>query len=87
MSDIDFRLALRGVRRTLAEGARTHPPHAPDYWLKLGSRTHVIKAAVHLEKWLLGLSDEDHLAHALVRLSMALELRERNGSTRNERAT
>jgi hypothetical protein len=74
----DLRNALRIVARILAAGERTHPPDAANHWLKISTREHVARAMEHIDRFLVGAhADEDHLAHALTRLLLAVELRER----------
>jgi hypothetical protein len=74
----DLRNALRIVARILAAGERTHPPDATNHWLKISTREHVARAMEHIDKLLLGANAcEDDLGHALTRLLLAVELRER----------
>ena len=73
-----LRNALRIVARILEAGEATHPPDAPNHWLNLPAREHAAQAIAHLDKFLVGANaDEDHLAHALTRLLLAVELRAR----------
>lgn len=68
--------AIDKMEDTLIEGQETHPP---DDWRELGVEGNLRRAADHLElaeradeaMW-----EEDHLAHAFVRLGMAVQLRE-----------
>jgi hypothetical protein len=74
----DLRNALRIVARILARGERTHPPDAANHWLKISTRKHVARAMTHLDRFLVGANGcDDDLAHALTRLLLAVELRER----------
>jgi hypothetical protein len=74
----DLRNALRIVARILAVGERTHPPDATNHWTRLSAREHAARAIAHLDRFLVGANpDDDHLAHALTRLLLAVELRER----------
>jgi hypothetical protein len=74
----ELRHALRIVARILAAGERTHPSDAANHWLKISTREHVARAMTHLDRFLVcAYADEDHLAHALTRLLLAVELRER----------
>jgi hypothetical protein len=70
--------ALRRVARVLAKGEETHPPGSDGHWLAISPRDHAARAAVHLEKYLLGLKDEPHLEHAPTRLLLAVERGERS---------
>ena len=77
-TDIDelFAEALAVVRDVMREGARTHPAND---WTQREVSHHVRRAQLHLSMWRNGdpASCEDHLSHALARLLMAVELRER----------
>jgi hypothetical protein len=74
----ELRHALRIVARILAAGERTHPPNTANHWLKVPSREHANRAITHLDKFLVGANGcEDDLGHALARLLLAVELRER----------
>jgi hypothetical protein len=75
--DADFKRALAATQATLIAGIRSHPPHSQAYWLRLSIRAHVSHAAIHLEKYLLDLQDEDHLVHAFCRLLFAVEIDQR----------
>jgi hypothetical protein len=77
----ELRRALAVVARVLEAGEHTHKPGADNHWLSLSAREHVRRAMIHAEKFILGIlceTDEDELAHAAVRLLLALERRERD---------
>jgi hypothetical protein len=82
--DFDLCRALDATIATLAEGMRSHAIDAPDYWIRVSPRAHAVRAAIHIEKFLLGLSDEEHLRHAYVRILMAVELTERERASVKE---
>jgi hypothetical protein len=74
----EMRLALKAVAHVLGLGERSHPPDAPNHWQRLSVRDHVARAMVHLDRVLVNAAgDTDDLAHALTRLMLAVELRER----------
>jgi hypothetical protein len=74
----ELRAPLRIVARILAAGERAHPPDAANHWLKISTREHVARAMEHIDKLLVGANGcEDDLGHALTRLLLAVELRER----------
>jgi len=80
----ELRRALAVVARILEAGEHTHKQGASNHWLSLSPREHVRRAMIHAEKFILGIlvdSDEDELAHAAVRLLLALERRERERTT------
>jgi hypothetical protein len=75
MEATDLRGALKVVAGILKAGERSH---APGSWLQDSPREHMRRAAAHLERALLNVwQGEDELGNALVRLLMAVELRER----------
>jgi hypothetical protein len=81
----ELRRALRIVAQILASGERTHSPGAANHWLKVPSGEHANRAITHLDKFLVGANGcEDDLGHALTRLLLAVERRER--LRENERA-
>lgn len=51
-----------------------------DGWLEKEIEVHIQHTLLHLWKFEVGKKDEDHLAHALTRLAMAITLRERNSN-------
>ena len=69
----DLDQALARVDQVLVEGEVIHQ----GAWRRQPVREHVAHALVHLNAWLAGVTDEDHLAHATTRLLMALQLAER----------
>lgn len=70
-------LALAELEEVLQEGAKTHPPGD---WRELGELGNLMHAQEHLEEFEHYEQTED-LAHAFVRLGMALQLRlERKGN-------
>jgi hypothetical protein len=76
MEGTELRLALKVVAGILKAGERSH---APGSWLEDSAREHQRRAAAHLERAMLNVwQGEDELGNALVRLLMAVELRERN---------
>ncbi len=78
MDASELRRALRTVAVILREGEKTHPRGASNHWTNLRVRDHGVRAMEHLTKYLVGArGDDDDLAHACVRLLLALELRER----------
>jgi hypothetical protein len=75
MEATDLRRALKVVAHILEVGERSHPAGS---WRQDPPREHQRRAAAHLERALLNVwHGEDELGNALVRLLMAVELRER----------
>ncbi len=71
--------ALTAIETVLAEGERTHAPGA---WLENAPENHARRAARHLAQLEAGDRSEDHLTHALCRLALAVEVRERRRERR-----
>jgi hypothetical protein len=71
----DLRNALSIVAATLKTGDRNNHTLGP--WETATLRQHLSAAAVHLEKAMVGMRDEDHIANAICRLLFILEIRER----------
>ena len=71
-----FAEALKVGCRVMRGGARTHPAND---WTQREISHHVRRAAIHLSLWLNGNPEHQgvNLDHALTRLLMAVELRER----------
>ena len=63
--------ALRAVDEVLA---KNEPEKGRTSWMKQGCAEHVAHARRHLLAWDLPDDQEDHLAHAVTRLLMALEI-------------
>jgi hypothetical protein len=78
MDASEVRSALRIAARILDDGEAKHPPGAPNYWLQVSLKEHLRRAITHLDRVLVGAtSGDDDLGHALARLMLAVELRER----------
>lgn len=79
--DASFTAALKVVADVMREGERTHPAND---WTQREVSHHVRRAQLHLSMLRNGdpASCEDHLGHALVRLAMAVTLRERTASAK-----
>ncbi len=75
--------ALDSAQRTLDAGDRTHAPGA---WAEDSPENHARHALRHLQMLSQGDDREDHLAHALCRCLLALEVRERRLERRNRAA-
>ena len=72
----ELRNTLKIAAAVLARGER--PATSPEHWQALTVRQHVAHALQHLDKYVVNAnSGVDDLAHALVRLLLAVELRER----------
>jgi hypothetical protein len=67
----DLRRALAAVETVLAANS-TRYPRAP--WEHQRPADHIRHAADHLRAWTAGDRSEPHVAHALVRCAMAVEL-------------
>jgi len=74
IADVNLDLALHSLAATLMAGRRTHRSGT---WRVKPIAYHVGRARRHLELLQAGDGSEDHLSHALARLAMAVELRER----------
>jgi hypothetical protein len=78
MDSAELRLALRTVADVLKRGDSTHPVGSASHWLNLDTQAHLRRALEHADKALVGVDDgEDHLGHALARMLLACEVRER----------
>ena len=72
----ELRNALRIAADVLARGERLSA--SPDHWQALTTKQHAARAIAHLDKFLVNAnSGVDDLGHALVRLLLAVEQRER----------
>lgn len=79
----DLRRAIRAASRVFEAAERTHRPGSQKHWQSLTVREHLAHAARHAEQAILGMGDEDHLVHALCRLMLCVELRERNAEEKS----
>lgn len=81
LSELDHALAI--AQKILDRGERTHARGA---WAQESPANHWRHAARHLSRLEAGDGYEDHLAHAAVRLLLALEVRERRLERRSRAA-
>ncbi len=74
--------AIGVIHNVLQVGSKKYAPGA---WQKVPARYHIEKAICHLKRmndYKADVSyDEDHLAHALTRLAMAVAIRSKDGKT------
>ena len=68
-----FTKSLEVIAQVMHDGAATHPDND---WLRRTVDYHLGRAEEHLRLLRDGRQAEDHLAHALVRLMMAVSIRE-----------
>jgi hypothetical protein len=78
VADVNVDLAFRALASALTAGGRTHRSGT---WRTKPITFHIGRARRHLELLHIGEASKDHLGHALARLAMAVELRERAGRT------
>jgi hypothetical protein len=64
--------AFARLYNAIIDGTRTHPD--PDTWRRQSADYHVAHAMEHLSAWYAGRDDEDHLGHALARVTFACEV-------------
>jgi hypothetical protein len=77
VADVNLDRALCALAATLCAGRQTH---RSGVWRTISADYHIGRARRHLDLLLVRDTSEDHLRHALARLAMALELRERAGN-------
>ncbi len=65
------------IRLGAARMAKGLEDHARDSWRNMSQEELVEHAAEHLGRYLEGDGSEDHLLHAMLRLMMAVEVRQR----------
>lgn len=65
-------LAYDTVLKTMVDGAKTHPD---DNWREVDIIDHLCHANHHIEDYIAKDKTEDHIAHAMTRLAMAIYLR------------
>jgi hypothetical protein len=77
VADVNLDRALCALAATLSAGRQTH---RSGMWRTKSVEYHLGRARRHLDLILVRETSEDHLSHALARLAMALELRQRAGN-------